>query len=237
MLFLQRENPFYRKFMISQKSPYKSIFVGLGYALVIILAICIFLVASFFTTHHYYLLVGSSMEPTLPTENNGAYVDFSETGTYGDIIIIYNNEHIRIVKRVIGLGGDKVGFYREAGTNQYYIARIQKGSDEVEILYDDYIENISGNFGSYQNLMLYNQHLKTFETINHNGQDIKFLVVPEDSVFVLGDNRGFSQDSSTYGAIQSKLIVGKIDLSLYHDSMHIFTILAYCLGLVGTFNF
>lgn len=52
---------------------------------------------------------------------------------------------------------------------------------------------------------------------------IKAMIIPQNSYFVLGDNRGNSSDSRVFGPIQGKLIVGRVVLIFYPFSQfHLF---------------
>ena len=100
----------------------------------------------------------------------------------GDIVIIRGKEYPdRLVKRVIGLPGEKID--------------IKDGSVYVNDakLAEDYAVGITENTGKLK---------------------LPFLV-PEDHVFVLGDNREISLDSRQLGAISLSSIEGKVILRIW----------------------
>lgn len=128
---------------------------------------------------------GESMVPTL--QNNDRLI--LEKVSYriisvkrNDIVVIKYPANIseRIIKRVIGVAGDKV--------------RIS--------------DNILYINGKTINEAYKNEHLM---------KDFNEIIVPQDSVFVLGDNRNFSKDSrsSDIGFVKLNLLEGKAIMRLY----------------------
>lgn len=203
--------------------------VFLYYFLIGIILSIFFIVALilyFIVSHNYYLVEGSSMAPTILGGEQGVYVDLNNKGAYGDIIVSYNNSNTRIVKRLIAVGGDKVGYYHNSEEGYYEVAVIYSGSNEVTILQEDYVDK-SGNVTSYNRFISSNLLDKDFEFIEYQSQIIQFLVIPEKSVYLLGDNRANSQDSSTYGAISESLILGKVVLISQEGILQIFDIIFY----------
>ncbi|MCZ2128409.1 MAG: signal peptidase I [Anaerolineales bacterium] len=119
---------------------------------------------------------GLSMQPTL---QDGEFVLVSKLsykwGDFqrGDVIVFYypNDLKERLVKRIIGLPGDRVSarggqvFVNEQALNEYYIAQPPAYSGD--------------------------------------------WVVPNGSLFVLGDNRNNSRDSKDWGLLPQKDVIGK----------------------------
>ncbi|MCL2086614.1 MAG: signal peptidase I [Oscillospiraceae bacterium] len=139
---------------------------------------------------------GRSMEPTLHDNDYLIISNLFYEPDYNDIIVLQavslHNEMFEtgkpIVKRVVGLPGDRI-----------------------------YVDSIGGIV--YRN----NQPLETVErggVIYEDGHmindytfsgELEVVVVPEDSVYVLGDNRMNSLDSRspTVGTVNKNYIVGK----------------------------
>lgn len=128
---------------------------------------------------------GESMVPTL--QNNDRLI--LEKVSYriisvkrNDIVVIKYPANIseRIIKRVIGVAGDKV--------------RIS--------------DNILYINGKTINETYKNEYLM---------KDFNEIIVPQDSIFVLGDNRNFSKDSrsSDIGFVKLNLLEGKAIMRLY----------------------
>lgn len=189
------------------------------------------LVYYFCITHTCYTVDGESMLPTIQSENQGAYVRLGSNGTHGDIIVCYNSEHTRLIKRLIALSGDKVGYYLNSETGFYEILVIYKNTQTPVILQEDYVEIKQGNQTSYNNLITKNLSNKTFEEIEYQSQLIQLLVIPEDHFFALGDNRAVSRDCSTYGALPAEFMIGKVDLIINYDYTQIFIIMGYLFGI------
>ncbi|MFC4353611.1 signal peptidase I [Chryseomicrobium palamuruense] len=143
-----------------------------GIALMLGIAIIWLIRTTFLTTYH---IQGDSMLPNLHS-NDKVVVLRNTTIDYGDIVILHRSQDSDIVKRVIGLPGDKIEFKE----NAIYI--------NGEYQEETYI--VSESFT-----------LKDSE-----------VVVPEDSYFVLGDNRDRSLDSRQLGEFRSSQIVGEVKM-------------------------
>ena len=143
------------------------------------------------------LVKGSSMEPNF---NHGDLVFINKLSTsigspdYGDVVICKLDEgsgYENIIKRVIGLPGD-----------------------EIDIVEDEYSED--GEYLLYVNGE-YIEEPFLGEPMRVDG-DVEYpFEVPENSYFVMGDNRNESLDSrrESVGAIHKDDLMGKVVLRLY----------------------
>lgn len=155
---------------------------------------------------------GSSMYPTLnnnygSNKNDVVFVNiYDKDVTYGDIVVVQTSKE-KIIKRVVGMSGDEIDIVKV--NNEYLLER------NGEIIKETYIcQNIN----------------PSTPTLSQNGMDSTYLsfqglkesnplefsldgkyVVPKDSIFVLGDNRTVSQDSSYYGAFSIENLVGRVE--------------------------
>ncbi len=140
------------------------------------------------------LVKGSSMEPNF---HHGDLVFINKLATsignpdYGDVVICKLDEgssYENIIKRVIGLPGD------------------------VLVI----LENEKGTCDLYRNGLKITEPFLREEMLSKGNIHYPFLV-PENSYFVMGDNRNESLDSrrESVGAIEKKDLMGKVVLRLY----------------------
>lgn len=137
---------------------------------------------------------GSSMLDTLQDGDQVVATNFCYTPAVGDIVVIQANKLINddtdmwgepIIKRVIAVAGDSVCINFDKG-------EVYRNG---ELLEEDYIKDLT--FFRYD------------DTWMESGKE---YTVPEDCVFVLGDNRPVSNDSRNLrqvGFIDTDLIMGK----------------------------
>ena len=142
------------------------------------------------------LVKGSSMEPNF---NHGDLVFINKLSTsigspdYGDVVICKLDEgsgYENIIKRVIGLPGDEIDIVE---------------NDDDEDVYDLYVN------GEYIEEDFLGEPMMTKGNIEYPFE------VPENSYFVMGDNRNESLDSrrESVGAIHKDDLMGKVVLRLY----------------------
>ena len=130
------------------------------------------------------VVYGSSMFPTLSSNDivllNGADHEFS----YGDIAVIRRSNGELLIKRVIALGGDTVYINAEDG----FVYR------NGELLHEPYLVSQTPT-----------------------GQLAGAVIVPQNHIFVLGDNRTNSFDSRyrDVGMISLDAVIGKAVYRLY----------------------
>lgn len=135
---------------------------------------------------------GNSMEKTLSQGDMVLMEKFSSIKRF-DIIVFKLPNGAIYIKRVIGLPGDTVRYEND----QLYI-------NEKPIEEPFLEKNIKRD------------HETVPYTTNFNLSDlITEEVLPEDSYFVLGDNRRMSKDSRSFGAVESKYILGKAQFVYY----------------------
>ena len=145
---------------------------------------------------------GESMLPTLIDGQKLVVTDLFYTPNYNDVVIIQAanlDSGIPIVKRIIGLPGDKINIDFENGVvyrnGQPLAIEIKDG-----LIYED------------------GHTINTYTTRNLemvSGQD---YFVPEDYYFVLGDNRNNSKDSrlfSEIGFVNKNYIAGHAIFSIF----------------------
>ena len=135
------------------------------------------------------MIEGNSMSPTLTPGNHVIYESFTSIERF-DIILFHDNHGDSYIKRVIGLPGETLTFIDD----QLYI-----NSDPVD---ETYLLGINDD----------NQVFTPNFTLNSvTGMN----TIPEDSYFVLGDNRTRSKDSRMFGFVPKKSIDGKARMIIY----------------------
>lgn len=190
----------------------------------------------FYVKHNLYPVMGTCMIPNIEPEGRAVFVDLDADYERGDILVAYNNFNSRMCKRVVALGGDKFGVIFNSQTGFYDVVLWKNGEEAPEVLHEEYLIDKSLNYYLHDNLYNWYLQYKTFEDVEFEGQTYQFLVVPEDSIFMIGDNRKDSYDCADYGPLKAKYVMGKVDLIVKEDAFHVLDVMAYLIGLRGTFE-
>lgn len=125
----------------------------------------------------------------------------------GDVVVFLSPENgTRLVKRVIGLSGDKIEMRNDRlfindEPVKYEATQLQRVRSSMNAQSDDSLlieETLDG-------------HARTIMVTPLIPARRSFapVVVPEDQYFMMGDNRDNSRDSRWFGCVDKKLIVGK----------------------------
>lgn len=148
-------------------------------------------------------VVGPSMYPTLNYYADDAdivAINTKASYSYGDIVTAKHGGK-SIIKRVIALEGD-------------YVDIVYNSEDELvimlngEVLTEDYIKLKAKRS---QGPRVYSNWQEYIGTAGEKYVEGSGLLVGEDEVFLLGDNRSDSNDSSAYGPVPKSSIYGKVD--------------------------
>jgi signal peptidase I len=161
-----------------------------------------------------FKIPSSSMEPTLQVGDHilvskfiyGIRIPFTQTKLFqyktpkrGDVIVfVYPKDASKdFIKRVIGVGGDRVNIEGE----EIYING----------------EKIEDPWGFYDPKNEWRRTLGPVSPFEH-------VVVPKDHLFVLGDNRDNSQDSRVWGFVHVREVKGKAFIIYFSGPsfLHIF---------------
>ncbi|MBR5088735.1 MAG: signal peptidase I [Ruminiclostridium sp.] len=147
---------------------------------------------------------GQSMEPTLLDQQRLMVTDFLYTPAYNDIVVVWapdlptdgDDNGKAIVKRVVGLPGDTISI-------DYINGRVSRNGELLPIEVNDGILYEDG-------------HMINTYTNYEEGQGGEFTV-PENHIFVMGDNRNNSTDSRSrmVGFVDMREIVGKAYLRVW----------------------
>mgnify|MGYP005779639439 FL=1 len=218
----------------------KNFFVQyLGKAFVLICGIIAAFIILFSIIYENAPVFGVSMQPTLnpygANKSDQVYINRFASYTYGDIIVLKKDSGVdlsHIIKRVIGLPGDKI--------------EIKQTQDGIFVFRNDekleepYIFDADGsgdphNLGmqtTLQQFLDFRLAVKTGE-IESNAvfDDNGALILQKNQVFVLGDNRGNSYDSSKYGPFKDEDVVGRVDFIIPYGTAPFYYFLNYYTGI------
>ena len=164
----------------------------IDYIELFVVAICVVIVL-FSLAFRTCTVDGSSMNNTLVNGETLVVSDMMYSPNRGDIIVFHHTDgtlsiqsNKPLVKRVIGVGGDTV----RIDYNTWKVT-VTDRHGEVRVLDEDYI------------------YLSDVPSAFYGVKEYK---VPEDSLFVMGDNRNGSLDSRypTIGFVDERSVLGKV---------------------------
>ena len=170
-----------------------------------------------------FKIPSGSMIPTLTIGDHllvnkfvyGPRIPFTDTRIFtwkepkrGDVIVFKypQDESKNFIKRVVGVPGDKIQIINgKLNINDQVVAITPTGPPA-----DTSVE--AGQ--SFGKPMLYEEQLGTVRHEiqyfhNQSGENFGPKIVPQDSVFVMGDNRDNSQDSRFWGFVKYNKILGR----------------------------
>lgn len=138
----------------------------------------------------------------------------------GDVIVFKapKQPHIDYIKRVIGVGGDKIKY--DSKTQQLTVTHAE-GQQNVftysdakanaEFFYHDEMQMERTEKGDITHQILNNPYPFNYEPylFSQDGQMVGEWSVPAGHYFVMGDNRDNSEDSRFWGFVPEQNIVGK----------------------------
>lgn len=139
-------------------------------------------------------VVGESMRETLQNGETVLIWSLFYSPDYGDVVVIHDDEALNepIVKRVIGLPGDKIRVEHTLDSMKTTITHADGSVTILDSANEDYVRYVD-EYGAFR-------HYSVDET----------YVVNDGEVFVMGDNRLNSRDSRELGAYSSNQILGKV---------------------------
>ena len=204
------------------------------FLIIIVLGILIFRWAFF----EPYVIPSGSMIPSLLIHDHiivnklsyGMRVPFTKkwiwnraTPKRGDIVVfrpIYERKGMKfMVKRVVGLPGDKlyIDDNKQLWINGEVVQRtFLDNSGDGKTFYKISEEELGAEFEDYRFYSETGKNGYTYRVILEEGNNFfppqTDFEVPEDSIFLMGDNRDNSQDSRFWGPLPMNYIMGKVIL-------------------------
>jgi signal peptidase I len=142
---------------------------------------------------------GDSMLPTLEDRQFLIISHMYTSLQYGDIVVLYaenidgQGQGRNVIKRVIGLPGDTIGIDTEAGlvyrNGEALTVEVRDG-----VIYEDgYV-------------------IRDYTRLRSDMPENTVMTVPENQVFVMGDNRNHSKDSRSadVGMVELDYVIGRV---------------------------
>ncbi len=164
----------------------------------------------------FFQLCEVRRQSMMNTLNNGDHVLLLKEGSKfdrGDIVVITkdveNNgktEKTNIIKRIIGVAGDTLRFTidRESGEDIVLLYIKKRGDSEFRLQTEDYIKEPMKKGHGFKSDFAYNTDIE----------------VPEDHIYVMGDNRNNSEDSrGADGPYPVKSVYGKSVMRIEKGSL------------------
>lgn len=151
---------------------------------------------------------GASMENNLHDGQSVVVDKLYKKPKRGDVVVIKNGEE-RLIKRVVAVEGDKVGFVNERTDDKLEIHLYLDTGNGFELVQEDYIaEKMSfAAMGDFTRDILL--RCEVVNSLMELESEKKYIEIDEGSFYALGDNRNVSRDSRHYGTFENANIVGK----------------------------
>ena len=106
---------------------------------------------------------------------------------------------------------------------------------EEDYIFDFLFCDDPHNYGMYATLQQYLDLINNVKKYPNNYPNVVFddgwLVLQKDQIFVLGDNRGYSEDSSALGPFNKNKVVGRVDFIIPHGVVPFYYFLKYYTGI------
>ncbi len=177
---------------------------------------------------------GQSMENTLDQSQRCLLLKRGFSVERGDIVTIEHPKPEKkgdmLIKRIIGLGGDKILFVRSIGNMYVDMYICKNGENRFKLKTENYLKEQKMTYGGSDSKFSFDVNGETIptatykpreeiESIDVNDKNISYehkiflesaVSVKKGYVYYMGDNRNHSSDSRYYGACSENKITGKV---------------------------
>ncbi len=147
-------------------------------------------------------------------DNEPTYIWKREPAKRGDIIVFLypRDENIYYIKRVVGVPGDTIEIRNKmVYLNDQPVERVPVEGPEADAVFNSLDDPRYGraNLELFKEKLGSQDHSILIDKNNFLEDDRGPITVPEDSLFVMGDNRDFSNDSRVWGFVPFQNVKGK----------------------------
>jgi len=173
------------------------------YVEIICLSLAVVLFCTMFLFRHA-VVDGSSMNNTLSDGEHLITSDLFYTPAAGDVVVFEDRAtgvEKPLVKRIIAVGGDTVELTRD---------RVYVNGTALD---EPYV-CLTGGGGIRDYFAFMEAHYDKLPVLRDDGTEVYRWVVPDGSVFVMGDNRFASKDSRDFGPVSVDAILGRVLIRL-----------------------
>ena len=196
--------------------------VDVLFTIYVLIALCYLVFCAIFIKAQ---VIGTSMQPTFNI--NLSYSEDAEVSKYKDIvfanrfnkgkngeIVIAEINDLIIIKRLIATEGQTLTLKYESDGFYYFYLTEEEGSLPKK-LNESYI-------GKFRENMDYGYFLRFLdvEGVQEDGMisgSSASITIPKGHVFLLGDNRQTSEDSTSFGTVKKEVILGTVQFYHYYN--------------------
>jgi len=142
------------------------------------------------------------------------YANRFDKGTNGDIVLIDLNGQV-LIKRLVATGGQKLTLKKQVGSTLYnlYVNDI--------MLDEQYLDAEKGKMDYAYYVGKFCRQLEADEgekpVVEVTEDEEAYITIPKGKIFVLGDYRIVSNDSTEFGFIDESAVIGRVEFSYEYN--------------------
>ncbi|MCK9574362.1 MAG: signal peptidase I [Clostridia bacterium] len=188
---------------------------------VLFVAFVLFTILSSIFSSIYTLstVIGPSMKPTLNiTGSNNSdvvYVNGNSNVMHGDIAVIEKTTYY-VIKRVIALPGDTINIVEDENWNGVNVNLHYRVLLNGELLDESgYLNFALSTTNLYEHFESFNNYkIENASRVNADGS----ITIGNNEIFIMGDNRTDSEDSSDNGPYDLSKLLGKVEIIIRYQT-------------------